>query len=187
MSAGAGSHRGSIRARIWAGLAALCVIFAAGPLYVWYHGDAVLSPNPLDRKVTIRFRSDASGMGWQFHPQQERMQLALGETGLAFFDVENPGKRPMAGRSTYAVAPPGADRYLIRVACFCTETQVLAPGERAEVPMGFLIDPAILYDRAADGLHEITLTYSFHETDLPAAPATAPGGDGAAVPARAVY
>lgn len=177
MSAPAPTRR-RILARVGAGLAALTVIFAAGPLYVWARGEAVLPKSPLDRQVTIRFASDASEIGWHFQPQEKAMTLRLGETGLAFFDVANPGARPMAGSSIYKVTPPEADKYLVRVACFCTETQVLQAGERAQVPMGFYVDPAIAYDRGADHVREITLTYSFHETEIPAAGASA-------VPAKA--
>lgn len=172
MSAAALTKR-RLLARVGAGLAALTVIFAAGPLYVWARGEAVLPPNPLDRRVTIRFVSDASEMGWRFHPQQDAMTLRLGETGLAFFDVSNPGARPMAGASSYTVTPAQADKYLVRVACFCTATQVLQAGEQAQVPMGFYVDPAIAYDRGADHVKEITLTYSFHETEFPAEGASA--------------
>jgi cytochrome c oxidase assembly protein subunit 11 len=44
---------------------------------------------------------------------------------------------------------------------------VLQPGERLEMPVTFYVDPEILEDREAKGLHQITLSYTFHLTDLP--------------------
>lgn len=160
----------SLRARVGAVVAALALL-GAGPLYVWARGAA--PQNPLNRSVTITFETDASATGWQIRPRTPRLALRLGQTGLAFFDVHNPGAQAGAARATYRVTPAAADRYLVRVACFCTQTQVLGAGERAEVPMGFYIDPAIARDPAARGLRQITLSYSFTKADFPAAGASA--------------
>lgn len=166
----------SLRARVGAGVVALAVL-GAGPLYLWARDAGV--QNPLNRSVTVRFKTDPSTTGWEFHPRAPQMVLNLGQTGLVFFDLRNPGAQAGAARAAYRVTPAAADRYLIRVACFCTQTQVLDPGERAEVPMGFYVDPAIARDPAARDLREITLSYSFTKTDFPAA-----GGADVPTPAK---
>jgi len=166
--------RRRVMTRVYAGLAVLTVIFSVGPLYIHFFGGGLLPPNPLDRQVTVRFTATKHpDMPWAFSPEQPTMKLHLGETGMAFFDVSNPTARPVAGNATYVVTPPEADRYLVRVACLCGTEQVLQPGENSQIPMGFYVDPAIYYDRAADNIHEITLTYTFHEMKLPADQASA--------------
>lgn len=167
----------SLRARVGAGLV-LFVLLGAGAFQLW--PGAGESQNPLNREVTVRFETDASSTGWQFHPRAPQMALKLGQTGLAFFDVANPGSVRAAGAASYRVTPAAAERYLVRVACFCSQTQVLAAGEHAEVPMAFYVDPALARDPALKGLHEITLSYSFTQTAIPA--------EGAgAVPAKAKF
>ena len=43
--------------------------------------------------------------------------------------------------------PFSAGGYFDKIACFCFELQVLAPGERVEMPVTFFVDPAMLDDR----------------------------------------
>ncbi len=122
----------------------------------------------LDRTIKIRF--DASkdrDMPWEFRPVAHEMDLKIGETGLAFFEAYNPTDRPVAGRASYNVFPYSAGGYFIKIACFCFDEQVLAPGERVQMPVTFYVDPDIVNDRDAKFAHTITLSYTFHETDLP--------------------
>ena len=52
----------------------------------------------LDQTVTVRF--DASldrDMSWEFRPLQTKMEIRIGETGLAFFEAYNPTNRTIAG------------------------------------------------------------------------------------------
>ncbi|WP_323786196.1 cytochrome c oxidase assembly protein [Thalassovita sp.] len=122
----------------------------------------------LDQTITIRF--DASkdrGMPWEFKPVQREMTLRIGETGLAFFEAYNPTDRPIAGQAAYNVAPYSAGGYFDKIDCFCFTEQVLQPGERVNMPVSFFVDPEIVNDREAKFVHQITLSYTFYEIDLP--------------------
>jgi len=122
----------------------------------------------LDRTVKIRF--DASkdrDFPWEFKPVQTQMTLRIGETGLAFFEAYNPTDRVIAGQASYNVTPYSAGGYFDKIACFCFTLQVLQPGERVQMPVTFFVDPDIVNDREAKYVHTITLSYTFHETDLP--------------------
>jgi len=122
----------------------------------------------LDRTIKIRF--DASkdrGMPWEFRPLQREMEVRIGETGLAFYEAYNPTDRPVAGSASYNVAPFDAGSFFSKIDCFCFEQQVLQPGERVEMPVTFYVDPAIVDDRDAKFTQKITLSYTFHEIDLP--------------------
>ncbi len=162
-----------------AGVAAvmLSLSFAAVPFYNWfcrvtgYGGTTSVAVAPsdtvLDQTIIVRF--DASkdrGMPWNFRPMQREMTLKIGETGLAFYEASNPTDRVVAGTASYNVTPDSAGGYFTKIACFCFTEQILQPGERVEMPVTFYVDPAIVTDPEGKFVHEITLSYTFHETPL---------------------
>ena len=122
----------------------------------------------VDREVLVRF--DASrerGMPWTFRPEQTTMRVRLGETHLAFYEATNPTDRAVAGTAAYNVAPYAAGPHFVKIDCFCFEEQILAPGETVSMPVTFYVDPGLLDDPEAEGIPEITLSYTFYEQDLP--------------------
>lgn len=152
--------------------------FAAVPFYRWFcqvtgfggtTSVALAAPDViLDKSVTVRF--DASldaGMPWAFKPVQRQMTLKIGETGLAFFEAHNPTDRVVAGTASFNVFPYSAGGYFSKIACFCFEMQVLQPGETVQMPVSFFVDPAIMDDPEGKYVSEITLSYTFYETELP--------------------
>ena len=168
--------------------------FAAVPLYDWfcrvtgYGGETRVvaegSERILDETITVRF--DASlerGMPWEFRPLQREVELRIGETALVFYEAYNPTDRPVAGTASYNVAPFSAGYYFSKIDCFCFTEQVLKPGERVQMPVSFYVDPDIVTDREARYAHTITLSYTFHETELPQAQAGLRNPDEAAAKA----
>lgn len=175
-------HRATRKTAAW--LAALVLTmaslsFAAVPFYQWFcqvtgfggttsvaeAGSDVI----LDEMITVRF--DASleaGMPWQFKPVERTMALKIGETGLAFYEAHNPTDRVVAGTASFNVFPYSAGGYFTKIDCFCFEMQVLQPGETVLMPVSFFVDPEIADDPEGKYVSEITLSYTFHETDLPA-------------------
>ncbi|UWQ73826.1 cytochrome c oxidase assembly protein [Leisingera sp. M658] len=122
----------------------------------------------VDQTITVRFDgSKQRGMPWEFKPSQREMEIKLGETGLAFYEAYNPTDRPVAGQASYNVTPYQAGGFFEKIDCFCFTEQVLQPGERVQMPVTFFVDPEILDDRDAKYVHTITLSYTFHEIDLP--------------------
>ncbi len=138
----------------------------------------LVAPNPLNRTVTVTFAADPTpGNPWHFRPMQASMRLRLGETGIAFYEAENTTDRPITGQAQYSVTPAALDRYVVRIACFCTSTQALGPHEKVEMPVTFFVDPAIARDPKLAGVTDLTLSYTFHEAEQPerqAAVSTAP-------------
>jgi cytochrome c oxidase assembly protein subunit 11 len=152
--------------------------WAAVPLYDWfcrvtgYGGTTSVAVAPsdviLDRTVRVRF--DASkdrDMPWGFRPMQRQVELRIGETGLVFYEAWNPTDATVAGTASFNVTPYSAGGYFTKIACFCFQQQILRPGERVEMPVTFYVDPAIVDDREGRFVHTITLSYTFHVTDLP--------------------
>ncbi|MEQ9693762.1 cytochrome c oxidase assembly protein [Shimia sp. SDUM112013] len=122
----------------------------------------------LDQTIKVRFdASKERDFPWQFKPMQREMELRIGETGLAFYEAYNPTDRPVAGSASYNVAPYEAGGFFSKIDCFCFEEQILQPGERVTMPVTFFVDPEIVSDRDAKFVKVITLSYTFHEIDLP--------------------
>ncbi|MDZ4086580.1 MAG: cytochrome c oxidase assembly protein [Tabrizicola sp.] len=122
----------------------------------------------LDQTVKVRF--DASleqGMPWTFKPVERSMDIRIGETGLAFYEAHNPTDRPVAGTATFNVYPYAAGGFFTKIECFCFTEQVLQPGETVQMPVSFYVDPAMVEDIEGQFVHEIVLSYTFHETPLP--------------------
>ena len=152
--------------------------FAAVPFYDWFcrvtgfggttSVAAAGSDVILDQTVKVRF--DASleqGMPWTFKPVVPSMEIRIGETGMAFFEAHNPADRPVAGTASFNVFPYAAGGYFTKIECFCFTEQVLQPGETVLMPVSFYVDPALVDDIEGRFVHEIVLSYTFHETPLP--------------------
>lgn len=156
----------------------LSLSFAAVPFYDWfcrvtgYGGTpsrAEVAPDTiLDQTVKIRFDASVeAGMPWTFKPVVRTMDIRIGETGMAFYEAHNPTDRPIGGTASFNVFPDTAGGYFTKIACFCFNEQVLQPGETVQMPVTFFVDPSIVNDPDAAFVHEITLSYTFHETPLP--------------------
>lgn len=152
--------------------------WASVPFYDWFcrvtgfggtTGVSAAGPDAiLDQTIRVRFDGSlARDMPWTFKPVERTMEVRLGEVGLAFYEAHNPTDRPIAGTASYNVAPYAAGGYFSKIDCFCFEMQVLQPGETILMPVTFYVDPDILRDREARHLRQVTLSYTFHVTDLP--------------------
>ena len=122
----------------------------------------------LDQTIKVRFDGSLNeDMPWEFKPVVNEMELRIGETGLAFYEAYNPTDHPVAGQASYNVTPYAAGAFFEKIECFCFTEQVLAPGERVQMPVSFFVDPEIVEDRDGKYVHTITLSYTFYEIDLP--------------------
>lgn len=159
------------------GVTMAALSFAAVPFYDWFcrttgfGGTPLVAVTPsdvvLDQTMVVRFDGSLDGgMPWTFKPEQRTMTVRLGETGLAFYEAYNPTDRVIAGTASYNVTPASAGGYFTKIACFCFTEQVLQPGERISMPVTFYVDPSILQDEDGRHVREITLSYTFYETEL---------------------
>jgi cytochrome c oxidase assembly protein subunit 11 len=120
-----------------------------------------------DKWVWVRFNADvAPGLPWSFEPEQREMRVHPGEQKLALFRATNKSDQAITGTATYNVQPDAAGLYFDKVQCFCFTKQTLAPGETAELPVTFFVDPAMLSDRNAKDIPAITLSYTFFQAKV---------------------
>lgn len=120
----------------------------------------------LERQITVRFDATVSqGLPWTFKPEQPSQTLHIGETGLAFYEAENPTGKPITGRATFNVSPAKAGIYFKKIECFCFTEQTLQPGEKISMPVTYFVDPALADDKNLDEVQTITLAYTFFAWD----------------------
>lgn len=173
-------NRNRLVALVGVGTVALMVgaSFAAVPLYrlfcqvTGYGGTTqqaeALPERVVDRVITVRFNADRMpDLPWNFRPEQVKVQVKVGEQGLAFYEAENLTDRPITGQAAYNVTPEKAGRYFSKIACFCFDEQTLSANQRVDMPVSFFIDPAIMDDRNMDDVKTITLSYTFFRLDDP--------------------
>jgi cytochrome c oxidase assembly protein subunit 11 len=112
--------------------------------------------------ITIRFDANVNGtLPWTFAPEQREVRLALGESGTAVYRAKNLSSQRMIGQATFNVTPFDAAPYFNKIQCFCFQEQPLAPGESAELPVTFFVDPKIADNPNTAGIRTITLSYTF--------------------------
>lgn len=116
-----------------------------------------------DRTIKIRFDATTnSSLNWDFGPVDQTLDVPVGAPAEALYFAENLSDTEIGGMATFNVSPPTAARFFIKVECFCFTRQVLAGGERREMPVYFFIQPDLPED-----ITELTLSYTFFNNDDP--------------------
>ena len=155
--------------------------YAAVPFYTWFckttgfGGTTQVSEKApdqiLDRTLTIRFDSNVTpGLTWRFQPEQNQIQVRIGEVATVHYKVVNEAAREIAGQASYNVSPPTVGAYFDKINCFCFTEQRLKAGETREMTVVFYVDPAIVKDRDQKDLTTITLSYTFYRLREPEQP-----------------
>jgi cytochrome c oxidase assembly protein subunit 11 len=80
---------------------------------------------------------------------------------LTAFQASSHADKPTVGAATYNVSPDKAGLYFTKIACFCFDEQVLAPGQSVEMPVVFYVDPAFADDPDLKDTRSIVLSYTF--------------------------
>jgi len=112
------------------------------------------------REVRIEFDSNVRKLPWTFRPLQPVLDVHPGEVRQAMFEVVNTTDRPVTGQAIPSYGPPLAGQYFRKLECFCFAKQTLQPGERREMPVVFVVDPALPKD-----VPVVTLSYTFFEVE----------------------
>ena len=111
------------------------------------------------RTITVEFDANARGP-WQFKPAMNAMQVHPGELATVMYEFQNVQGRAMAAQAVPSYAPRQAAPHFTKLECFCFNQYELAPGERKEWPVAFVIDPRLPKD-----VTTITLSYTFFRMD----------------------
>lgn len=178
---------------VFAALAAFAFTFSLVPLYrivcekvfgVRLERDAVVVTDAAagaatsDRWVTVQFDGGVnSKLPWDFEPAQVRMRVQPGREYTTTYTARNTSERTIVGSATPSVAPARASGYFSKTECFCFTAQTLTAGESRDMPVRFIVDPAL-----PDGIKTLTLSYTFFKNDVLTARQNAPRIAAAAAP-----
>ena len=117
------------------------------------------SNTQVDRSRTITVEFDANARGpWDFKPAVRSLQVHPGELATVMYEFRNKQDRTMAAQAIPSYAPMQASAHFNKLECFCFNEYILAPGERKQWPVVFVIDPKLPRD-----VTTITLSYTFFE------------------------
>ena len=121
------------------------------------------------RTITVEFDANARGP-WQFKPMQNSIQVHPGEMATVMYEFQNVQERTMSAQAIPSYAPQQACPHFNKVECFCFNQYTLAPGEKKQWPVVFVVDKKLSKD-----VTTITLSYTFFEvgSSTPPAPTAA--------------
>ena len=109
------------------------------------------------RQVTVEFDTNVhGGLPWGFSAVNFSLQVYPGELSEAVFVAENHSNRAISGQAIPSVAPQTASLYFNKTECFCFQRQELAPGERREMRVRFIVDKDL-----PEKIETLTLSYAF--------------------------
>jgi cytochrome c oxidase assembly protein subunit 11 len=155
--------------------------YAAVPLYNWFCRTTgfggttqvarVAPSHVIDRKVKVHFDANvAGGLPWRFEPEQNSIEVRIGEVVTVNYRVVNEAARETAGVASYNVSPPTVGAYFSKINCFCFTEQKLKAGEKRDMTVVFFVDPKLAQDPEQNGLDMITLSYTMYPAHQPETP-----------------
>ena len=111
------------------------------------------------RLVTIEFDTNINGnLPWKFMAETSKVQVHPGKVTDAMFVVENQSDQQIVGQAIPSVAPLQASLFFNKTECFCFTQQTLAPHERREMLVRFVVGPEL-----PDDISTLTLSYTFFQ------------------------
>ena len=146
--------------------------FALVPLYrtlcaVTGYGDqgkllervtAIEHPDP-NRTVTVEFLAEVASAGsWDFRPEVRRIQIHPGELYTAEFFAHNLTGHVSTAQAVPNISPSEVAAYFHKTECFCFSPQHFALNEGRDMPVRFIVDPAL-----PGYIETITLAYTFYD------------------------
>ena len=111
------------------------------------------------RTVTVEFLAEVgSAGGWEFRPLKRTVQVHPGKLYTAEFFARNLTGREQVAQAVPNIAPSEVAAYFHKTECFCFAPQHFALNEGRDMPVRFIIDPAL--PRHID---IVTLAYTFYD------------------------
>ena len=149
--------------------------YAAVPLYyvfcavTGYGGTTqVADSNPkgvIAREMTTRFDATLEpGLQIKVTPAQP-IENRIGTVQTIHFTARNLSTKTVHTTAGFNVVPELAGAYFNKIECFCFTEQTLEPGETADMPVTFFVDPDLDKDPDLKTVKDITLSYTFYSAD----------------------
>jgi len=109
------------------------------------------------RKVKVDFlAATAPGFPVKFYPMIKQMEVVPGKMYTIKYIAENRSDTVITGQPIPSIAPGHAAQYFKKIECFCFTNQTFQPKDPIEMPVSFIVEPAL--DKS---VVNITLSYNF--------------------------
>jgi cytochrome c oxidase assembly protein subunit 11 len=113
----------------------------------------------VNRTVTVEFLTDVASNGeWEFRPVKRRIEVHPGELYTAEFYAHNLTGRDTVAQAVPNISPSEVAAYFHKTECFCFAPQHFKINEGRNMPVRFIIDPAM-----PSHIDLITLAYTFFD------------------------
>lgn len=114
-----------------------------------------------ERTVTVEFVANINvSAPWKFTPAVTKMQVHPGEFYRTSYYARNLTAEPLVGQAVPSVAPGQAAQHFQKIECFCFTRQAFPPNEGRDMPVVFMVDPALPKD-----ISTVTLSYTFFKLE----------------------
>ena len=110
------------------------------------------------RTVIVEFTASVPAGGWEFEPVAATMEVQPGRLYEAHYRARNISGQATTGQAVPSIAPARAARYFVKTECFCFTPQYFAANAGRDLPVRFVVDPAL-----PKSLDRVTLAYTFYE------------------------
>ena len=113
----------------------------------------------VNRTVTVEFLADVASAGtFEFRPVVRSVEVHPGELFTAQFYARNLSGRDSVAQAVPNIAPSEVAAYFHKTECFCFAPQHFKLDEARNMPVRFIIDPAL-----PSHIDMITLAYTFYD------------------------
>ena len=118
-----------------------------------------------NRTITIEFIANPATVGsYEFRPDVRSMRIHPGKLYDAAFFAKNLTAAPSVAQAVPSISPGGSAKYFHKTECFCFSPQRFRGGEGREMPVRFIVDPAL-----PANVDKLTLAYAFYDLTATAA------------------
>ena len=122
--------------------------------------EAVTQVPDATRTVRVEFVTQTNEYApWDFSADLPTMEVHPGRLYFATFTARNLTDADKIAQAVPSVAPAGAAEHFRKLECFCFTSQAFAANEERQMPLQFIVDPAL-----PEYIDTITLQYTFYDT-----------------------
>jgi cytochrome c oxidase assembly protein subunit 11 len=138
----------------------MCTLTGYGNSRSLAQAATVTEQEDVTRLVTVEFVAQLPTVGsWEFTPQVRSMQVHPGKLYQTSFTAHNLTGRDTVAQAVPSIAPSQAATFFHKTECFCFTPQSFTSGEQRDMPVRFIVDPAL-----PAHVDRITLAYTFYDS-----------------------
>lgn len=116
---------------------------------------------PIDpsREITVEFVTAVNGnMPLEFRAETAKLKVHPGQYYTVNFYAENISDKKLVGRAIPSISPAWESANFKKTQCFCFSEQEFEPHKGRQMPVRFVVDPAVRPD-----IKEMALAYTFFD------------------------